>query len=34
MEVRVVLDALFIALTVVFFTLSIGYIAVCERLMK
>ena len=30
----VVLDLLFVALTVLFFVVSLGYIAVCDRLMK
>jgi len=29
-----VLDFLFIVLTIAFFVLSIGYVAVCDRLMK
>jgi hypothetical protein len=29
-----VLDLTFVALTVVFFVVSLGYIAACERLMK
>jgi hypothetical protein len=29
-----VLDIVFIALTIVFFAASIGYVAVCDRLMK
>jgi hypothetical protein len=30
----VVLDLTFIGLTVIFFVVSLGYIAACERLMK
>lgn len=30
----VVLDILFVALTILFFVVSLGYIAVCDRLMK
>jgi len=29
-----VLDVLFVAITVIFFLASLGYVAVCERLMK
>jgi hypothetical protein len=29
-----VLDVMFIALSILFFVLSIGYVAMCERLMK
>jgi hypothetical protein len=29
-----VLDFIFIAITIVFFALSIGYVTVCDRLMK
>lgn len=29
-----VLDVVFVALTLVFFAVSIGYVAACERLMK
>jgi len=29
-----VLDLLFVALTVAFFAVGIGYVAVCDRLMK
>ncbi len=28
------LDVMFIALTIAFFVISIGYVAVCDRLMK
>ena len=28
------LDVMFIALSILFFVLSIGYVAMCERLMK
>ena len=28
------LDVIFIALTIAFFALGIGYVALCERLMK
>jgi hypothetical protein len=33
-EVPIVLDAIFVALMIVFFAASIGYVAACERLMK
>jgi hypothetical protein len=29
-----VLDVIFVGLTIVFFALGIGYVAVCERLME
>jgi len=29
-----VLDVMFIALSILFFVLGIGYVAVCDRLMK
>jgi len=29
-----VLDVLFVGLTILFFVVSIGYVAVCDRLMK
>jgi hypothetical protein len=29
-----VLDVVFVGLTLVFFAVSIGYVAVCDRLMK
>jgi len=29
-----VLDVIFVGLTVLFFVVAIGYVAVCERLMK
>jgi hypothetical protein len=29
-----VLDIVFVALTILFFVVSLGYIAVCDRLMK
>jgi hypothetical protein len=29
-----VLDMVFVAVTILFFALSIGYVAVCDRLMK
>jgi hypothetical protein len=29
-----VLDVMFITLSILFFALSIGYVAMCERLMK
>jgi hypothetical protein len=29
-----VLDLLFVAITIVFFVVSIGYVAACDRLMK
>jgi hypothetical protein len=33
-EVIDMLDVGFIALTILFFTLSVGYVAACDRLMK
>jgi hypothetical protein len=29
-----VLDVLFVALTLLFFVVSVGYVALCDRLMK
>ena len=29
-----VLDAMFVGLTVLFFLISLGYVALCDRLMK
>jgi hypothetical protein len=29
-----VLDLIFVAITIVFFAVSIGYVAACDRLMK
>jgi len=29
-----VLDVLFIALTLIFFVISLGYVAMCDRLMR